>query len=433
MTTFVKRSRFDASAEELFAWHRRPGAFERLAPPWERVEVLEREGGIEGGHVLTRVKIGPFRVRWLAVHDAYEENRRFRDTQRSGPFRSFVHTHRFLPGGEIEDRIEYELPAGGFLAAGPVARKLARTFDYRHSLLRNDLERHRVFAGRPRLCVAVTGSSGLVGSALCALLTTGGHRVVRLKRDAITRAALDGADAVVHLAAENLAAHRWDDDVKRRIVASRLVTTRAVVDAMSGSSAKVLVSASATGIYGDRGDETLTESSAPGDGFLADLCKRWEDETHPARDRGARVVNLRIGVVMSAAGGALPKMLPPFSMGAGGVIGSGRQHVSWIGLDDLVYAIHHALFADSLDGPALAVAPVAATNRYLTKALGRVLRRPTILPVPAFAARAAFGEMADAALLASQRCRPAVLAASGFRHSHPDLEQVLRWTLGRPA
>ncbi len=434
MPTFTKRSAFPAPVEELFGWHRRSGALERLTPPWERVDVVERNGGIEnGGRVRTRVKFGPFRLPWISEHHDYEKNVQFRDTMLVGPFRSFVHSHRFFPGSELEDQIDYELPLGGFIAAGAIARKLQRGFDYRHALTRSDLARHATFADRPRLRIAITGASGLVGRALWAFLTTGGHSVDQLKRDALTPAALEGVDVVVNLAGESIAGKRWDELQKWEIVHSRVNLTQRLVAAMLAmpTPPKLLISASATGVYGSRGDELLTEASSTGTDFLGDLCNRWEVATDPAQHRGIRVVNLRLGVVLTAAGGAMDKLLTPFKLGVGGVLGGGRQYMSWIGLDDLVYAVHHAIFTETLSGPVLAVSPTAPTNREFTKTLGRVLWRPTIVPMPAFAMRMAFGEVADAALLASQRCAPTKLLGSGFQFTHPELEQTVRWTLGR--
>jgi uncharacterized protein (TIGR01777 family) len=244
---------------------------------------------------------------------------------------------------------------------------------------------------------------------------------------------LEGMDAVVHLAGENIAAGRWSSEKKARIRDSRVQGTRVLCDALAQlvNPPKVLVSASAIGYYGDRGAEVLREESRPGRDFLADVCRAWEAATAPAAQRGIRVVNLRFGIVLSAAGGALAKMLFPFKMGMGGIVGSGQQYMSWIALDDLVGAIHHALITDTLQGPVNAVAPNPVTNSEFTRTLGRVLRRPTLVPLPAFAARAAFGEMADALLLASIRVEPARLQDTHYAFRYPELEGALRHVLGR--
>jgi uncharacterized protein (TIGR01777 family) len=247
------------------------------------------------------------------------------------------------------------------------------------------------------------------------------------------RPALEGIDAVVHLAGENVAGGRWTPEVKARILESRRRGTRLLSESLAQlhSRPRVLVSASAIGFYGDRGDETLREDSEAGTGFLADVCREWEAATAAAADAGIRVVHLRIGVVLSAAGGALAKLLPPFQVGAGGRVGSGAQYMSWIALDDLLGAVLHALRTESLQGALNATAPAPVTNQEFTTVLGRVLGRPTLVPVPAVAARLAFGEMADAVLLASQRVEPARLAATRYTFRFSDLESALRHTLGR--
>ncbi len=298
--------------------------------------------------------------------------------------------------------------------------------------------------------VFVTGSTGLVGSALVPRLKVAGHSVTRLVRgipaageDAVRwdpaagsldQAALEGADAVVHLAGENIAAGRWNEDKKSRIRDSRVRGTRLLAETLAkcGRPPSVLVAASAIGYYGDRGDEKLTEDSPAGHGFLAEVCRDWERATEPAAAKGIRVVNLRFGVILSAGGGALARMLMPFRMGVGGRVGSGRQWMSWIALEDALGAVLHVLSHESLRGPVNAVSPDPVTNLHFTKALGRVLARPTILPMPAFAARLALGQMADELLLASARVEPARLLASGFAFTHPDLESALRHLLAKP-
>ena len=244
---------------------------------------------------------------------------------------------------------------------------------------------------------------------------------------------LEGQDAVVHLAGENIAGAPWSQERKKTIRDSRVVGTRFLCDSLLRLERppETLVSASATGYYGDRGEEILREESGPGEGFLAEVCRDWEEATGEAVRKGMRVVNLRIGMVLSAEGGALAKMLPTFRAGAGGRVGSGRQYMSWIALPDLVDAIRHAIATDSLRGPVNAVSPHPVTNREFTKTLGHVLGRPTVAFLPAFAARLLFGEMADELLLASARVEPAKLLASGYRFRLPEVEGAIRYLLGR--
>lgn len=296
--------------------------------------------------------------------------------------------------------------------------------------------------------ILVSGASGLVGSALIPALESAGHAARRLVRQRPEAGSpdvywdptgqfdpvggIEGFDAVVHLAGENVAA-RWNRNKKARILNSRVQGTMTLASAAARSKKppKVMVSASAVGYYGNRGDELLTEESTSGSDFLADVARQWETATAPASKAGIRTVMLRIGFILSPRGGGLARMLPPFRMGLGGKLGSGRQWMSWISITDVVGAIQHALATEALQGPVNAVAPHPVTNAEFTRTLGRVLSRPTIFPMPGFAARLAFGEMADALLLASQRVQPVKLQASGFQFRHPELEGTLRELLGR--
>ncbi len=296
--------------------------------------------------------------------------------------------------------------------------------------------------------VAVTGATGLVGSALCSRLADSGHGILQLVRRQnvdtlqqlfwdpqdgfITPQRMNGVEAVVHLAGESIASGRWTDDKKQRIRRSRVDGTRTLSTALARleQPPRVLVCASAIGYYGDRGDELLDESSAPGTGFLADVCREWEGASAPAMDAGIRVVHLRLGVVLSRSGGALQKMLMPFKLGAGGRIGAGRQYWSWIHLDDVVGAIVHAVTHHELSGPVNAVGPRPVTNAEFTRTLGRVLHRPAVIPLPAVAARIALGEMADELLLSSARVVPRMLQQSGYVFAFADLETALRHELG---
>jgi len=248
-------------------------------------------------------------------------------------------------------------------------------------------------------------------------------------------ARLDGVDAVVHLAGANIAAGRWTPARKAEIRRSRVEGTRSLCEALSrlAHPPTVLVSASAVGYYGNRGTETLTEESPAGTGFLADVCRAWEAAAQPVSQAGIRVVNLRFGMILSPLGGALAKMLLPFKLGAGGRIGSGEQFMSWIALDDAIGAIQYALGEESVRGPVNAVAPAPVSNTDFTRTLARVLRRPALFPLPAFAARLLFGEMADALLLGGARVMPARLQAAGYGFRFPELEGALRHLLGRPA
>lgn len=296
--------------------------------------------------------------------------------------------------------------------------------------------------------VLVSGSTGLIGGALVKALEREKYDVVRLSRtDAVSAPRLlwdpqrgrvetrllEGFDAVVHLAGESIAAGRWTPALKEKIRDSRVRGTTFLANTLAGLSRppKVLVCASAVGFYGNRGEERLTEESPAGEGFLPEVCRAWEASCAPAMEKGIRVVNLRFGVVLSSGGGALKKMILPFRWGLGGIIGNGRQWWSWIGLEDVVGAIRHVMGTEGLSGPVNVTAPTPVTNEGFTKELGRALHRPTLLPMPAFAAKWALGEMAQALLLASARVASKKLLDSGYSFRHPDLGAALPSLLRR--
>jgi uncharacterized protein (TIGR01777 family) len=295
--------------------------------------------------------------------------------------------------------------------------------------------------------ILITGATGLIGTALMDQLRSAGHDAVPMTRqqgrpgsiywnplaNQIDSASLEGFDAAVHLAGESIAARRWTLSQKERIRDSRVRGTRLISESLAKLQRppRVLVSASAIGYYGDRGSEILQEDSPPGQGFLAEVCRQWEAGTDPATRKGIRVVHPRFGIVLSGHGGALARMLPPFKLGAGGRIGSGRQYMSWISLDDVCGVIVHAIQADGLHGAVNAVSPNPVTNQEFTKTLGKVLGRPTIFPLPAFVARLALGEMANDLLLASARVEPVKLRATRYAFRHRELEPALRHVLGK--
>ena len=448
-----RRTEVGAPAEEVFRWHARPGAFERLVPPWESVRLRAPHPGlVEGSRALLAVTVGPLTTNWVARHEGVEPGRGFVDVQESGPFARWRHEHRFEPLGTercvLVDRVDFELPGGplGELAEPFVRKKLRHTLRYRHEVTAADLALHHGFRDRPRLTVAITGGSGLVGRALAALLTTGGHRVVQLVRrpagvgeiswdpagGRLDPAALAGIDAVVHLAGESIAAGRWTATRKDRIRSSRIAGTTTLARAIAAASPRprVLISASAIGWYGNRGDDRLDEAARPGTGFLAEVGRAWEAATTPASDAGVRVVPARFGIILSPAGGALAKMLVPFSVGAGATLGSGQQWTSWISIDDCVGALAHILCSE-VAGPVNFVAPTPVTNAEYTSTLARVLHRPAWFGVPASLLRLRFGELADEGLLASTRVSPNRLVESGYSFRHPTLTGALEHVLGR--
>jgi uncharacterized protein (TIGR01777 family) len=456
--TYTRSLRVPIPVDALFAWHERDGAFERLSPPWQNVRVLARQGGIrDGATVALEVRTMGVPTTWHVAHRDYVPNVRFVDEMRGGPFARWVHTHAFVAEGDnasrLDDSIAYALPLDGLgdlVAGGFVRSTLERTFRYRHALLAHDLARHAAFANRARLRIAVTGATGFIGQQLCAFLTTGGHSVVRIGRGAVRPgvvdvtwdpvrgvldpAALDGVDAVIHLAGAPIA-ERWTPEHRRAIVESRVQGTALIARTIANMARRpsVLLSGSAIGYYGaQRGDELLDESSAAGDDFLADTSRAWEAATADAEQAGIRVVHLRTGIVVGVQGGALGKQWPLFQAGLGGPLGGGAQYMSPIALDDQIGAMHHCLMDERLRGAVNLVAPTAVTNAEFARQVGQAIGRPALLPAPAFAVELMFGrEMVQATAMASQRVRPSVLEAHGFRWAWPTVERMVAFETGR--
>ena len=451
MSRFVLRSQIAAPARDVFAWHARPGALQRLNPPWEPAELVRLDGIRDGDIAELRVGLGPVKQRWVARHRDYIEGRQFADEQIEGPFARWLHVHRFeQKNGSAclyEDDVTYELPLAGLgraVGGDFIRRKLERMFAYRHAVVASDLERHQS-APRSPLTIAISGATGLIGSALSAFLTTGGHRVLPLvrrparrpdeiawdpTRGEIERDKLEGLDAVIHLAGAGIADERWTAARKREIHDSRVAGTRLISATLASlrRPPSVLVSASAIGWYGERSG-VVDESAARGEGFLADICADWETAADAARAAGIRVVHPRIGIVLTPAGGALAKMLTPFKLGLGARLGDGSAPVSWVAIDDVLGALHFALYHRALEGPFNVTAPAPTTQGKLATALGQALHRPSALRVPAAALRLLLGELAES-VLAGATVLPARLLTAGFHFHHPTLAGALGYLLG---
>ena len=436
----------DHPLADVFAWHSRPGAMPRLVPPWQPMTVVAETASLADGRAVLGLPGG---LRWVAQHDpsAFDPPHRFVDELSSqGPSSwparivgRWRHTHEFSEasgGTRVHDRVDTSVPAAA----------LRSTFVYRHRQLAQDLAAHRA-AGLSPMVVAVTGASGLVGAALSAFLSTGGHHVIRLVRrparneferqwnpDRPTPDLLSGVEAVVHLAGASIAG-RFTDRHKAAIRDSRIEPTRRLASAaaLADGGPATFVSASAIGYYGfDRGDALLSEESVRGDGFLADVVADWEEATTPAAQAGLRVVNVRTGIVQSARGGTLKLLRPLFAAGLGGRLGSGEQWLSWIGLDDLLDVYHRALYDVRLSGPVNAVAPEPVRNADYTRALAGVLHRPARVPVPSLGPRLLLGEQGARELAeANQRVVPTKLDTLGHRFRRSTLTDALAHELGQ--
>jgi uncharacterized protein len=435
----------DASLDEVFSWHARPGAITRLAPPWQPLRVISEASGSEPLRDGRAVLGLPGGLRLVAAHqpDGYDPPRAFADSLESFPL-PWRHTHQFSPAGEqatlVTDVVDTPLPA----------RALRSMFVYRHRQLAGDLAAlARARAICPdTLTIAVTGSGGLIGTALTALLSTSGHQVIRLVRRPPQHAGerywrpedpgpdlLSGVDAVIHLAGASIGG-RFTPERKNEIRDSRILPTRLLAELAAATAAgglRAFVVASAIGIYGpDRGEEILTEASSRGEGFLADVVADWEDATTPAAAAGIRTVRVRTGIVQTPRGGMLRLLSPLFEAGLGGRLGSGKQWLAWIGLDDLLDVYLRAVLDPGLSGPVNAVAPEPVRNIDYTRTLAGVLRRPAVLPVPGFGPRLLLGdEGAREIAQASQYVRPERLIAAGHQFRQPDLDGALRHLFGR--
>jgi uncharacterized protein len=447
----------DAPIDEVFAWHGRPGALTRLSPPWQPVRAGQEATSLRDGRAVLLLPGG---ARWVAQHqaDGYDPPRQFVDQLVAGGLTSTAlarvltwrHVHGFHEAGggvagggatRVSDDVQTNVPEAA----------LRQMFGYRHRQLAADLKAQRWAHDRhpEPLTVAMTGASGLIGTALAALLTTGGHRVIKLVRHPVAAGAqderqwdpgqpapglLDGVDAVVHLAGAGIGG-RFTDAHKRAIRDSRIEPTRRLAELAARTGGLTFISASAVGFYGaDRGDEVLTEDSPRGTGFLAGVVADWEAAARPAAEAGLRTVQVRTGIVQTPKGGTLRLFFPLFEAGLGGRLGDGRQWLSWIGIDDLTDVYLRALTDPALTGPVNAVAPDPVRNADYTVTLGRVLRRPTLIPTPAFGPRLLVGkEGAQELAEASQRVRPDALLTAGHPFRHTRLEPALRHLLGRVA
>ncbi|NOX34678.1 MAG: TIGR01777 family protein [Deltaproteobacteria bacterium] len=452
---YIKRTKINVPVEKVFAWHESKGAISRLTPPWAPLKMIDHKGrGIQKGvKVVFRLRIFNIPMTWEAEHTDYQENKFFKDRQVKGPFAKWEHTHNFIPDGRassiMEDKVEFKLPLG-FLSRPFyffALKEFERMFSYRHRVLKYDLEHNAGKTKNKR--ILVSGASGTIGSILVPFLRTLGHKVIRLVRKTSDLSSdelfwdpyndtldLDKAgpiDAVINLNGIDISRGRWTAKQKKRIIDSRIIPTRFLARKIAGLDPKplVFISSSAIGFYGERKDKVLIETDDMGEYFISKVCKLWEDASVDAQNSGIRTVQLRTGVVLTPAGGALKRMERPFRAGCGVRLSHGRQYMSWISMDDALSGILHILNNDKIKGPVNLTGPNPVTNLEFSKTLARVFSKKVFFRLPELLALALWGQMGKETLLASARVRPGKLLDNGFSFQHETLFFALKDMLGR--
>ena len=461
MPIYEHTATFPYSRDVVWNWHARPGAVRRIMPDWEGIRPVE-VGGIKDGAVTSfRMSIGILPQRWVAKHHSYIEGEQFCDDMIKGPFGRWNHVHKFIEMGQtemqIQDRIDWKLPFHFFTRIGApimVMPRVRQMFKHRTRRILADLKRQQMFKDAPRKRILISGSTGLIGTQLGAFLETDGHDVHRLIRPStrlhadqdstkvvkwddksgkIIEGSLENFDVIIHLAGAGIGDKRWSKKRKKLIAESREIPTKNLANALANlaSPPSLFMCASAVGYYDNRGDEELDEKSSTGNGFLAEICRKWEDAAQPAINAGIRTIHMRTGIVTTAAGGMLQQILLPAKLGAMGPIGGGRQWQSWISLDDQIYAMHYLMNHETASGVFNLTAPNPVTQKQFAKVLGKVLRRPAFAPAPGFVMKILFGEMGKSLILDGQKVRPKRLQDLGYTFEHETLEPALRDALGR--
>ncbi len=452
---YVKKTKINVPVESLFSWHAEKGAISRLTPPWAPLELISRTGeGIEKGvKVKFIIKLFKIPMVWEAEHVFFEENKVFIDQQTKGPFAYWKHTHNFVKDSEttsiMEDRVEFRLPMGILSRPfyGYAKKEFERMFSYRHRVLKHDLENHIKKPLGKR--VLISGASGTIGSSLVPFLRTCGHHVFRLvrhenrlKSDEIFWDPYKGIldleqhepfDAIINLNGVDISRGKWTEDQKKKITDSRTIPTKFLVDKMLSLNQKpsTFISSSAIGFYGDADQSILTEADDFGECFISKVCSEWEQASYNAQEAGIRTIQLRIGVVLTPAGGALQRMELPFKMGCGVRLSHGKQYMSWISLDDALSGILHMLNNKKIHGPVNLTAPTPVTNSEFSRCLANVFSKKVFFVLPHFLVKALWGEMGEETLLASAHVKPEKLLKNGFAFQHETLTPALKDVLGR--
>tara|TARA_B110000444_G_scaffold30566_1_gene25773 strand:- start:593 stop:1996 length:1404 start_codon:yes stop_codon:yes gene_type:complete len=465
MENYKHETVVNADIETTFAWFEHEGSFRRLMPPWEVAQEVRADDSLEVGsqRVFKFPAPGaPFiNLKWVAEHTGYDKPNYFADTMIKGPFWKWDHDHYFKEENGITtvvDDVTYSVPFGPLgmlvdkvLGGSLVKGRISSMFRAREFRLKRDLDNHAKFQNISRKKILIAGSSGLIGTQLVAFLDTGDHEVWRLVRresdsnkneitwnpskGEINAKELEGFDVVIHLGGVGIGDKRWSKKRKAAIKDSRIKSTELLSKTLASLEDKpdLFMLGSAIGYYGNRGDEELDESSSCGEEgyFLSDVCSQWEGSADPAKEVGIRTVHLRTGIVISAVGGALGKMLLPAKMGGGGPIGSGKQWMSWISMDDQIYSMYHLMMSEGTSGEYNLTAPNPVRQKQFAKTLGKVLRRPAFAPLPGFIMKIMFGEMGVRLTLDSLKVLPKNLQESGYEFIHENLEDALADSLGK--
>lgn len=461
MPTFAHTAKFSADKQQLWAWYNSDGAFRRIMPEWEGIKPINAGRLVDGEETIFKVKLGPFRQKWIARHHSVVSGESFADRMIKGPFGAWNHHHKFESASKgttsVIDNVEYKLPLHfftGWSAGFTVLPRMKQMFEFRSVRVANDLKQIQLTSELPRQKILVSGSTGMIGLQLCAFLEAAGHDVHRLLRPStklptdvdsskvvvwndltgeIIDGDMNGFDTIIHMAGAGIGDKRWSKKRLKLIRDSRIIPTKNLSKIVAGldNPPRKIICSSAIGYYGNRGTEVLDESSSTGNDILAELCRDWENASNAAKESGINVIHVRTGIVMSPLGGALAKLLLPAKMGAGGPVGGGKQMQSWISLDDEIYAIHHLMMQDSAEGVYNLTAPSPVSQKQFAKTLGRVLRRPSFAPLPGFVIKLLFGQMGKKLVLEGQDVRPTRLIESGFEFTHPELESCLRSCLGK--
>lgn len=465
LNIFVNRSSVPYNVETVFDYHTRKGALERLIPPWSGLHVVSQKGGIiDDGISVFRINFGPINFKWISKHFGYVHNRQFRDKMIKGPFKKWIHTHSFISQDTnksvIEDKIQYT-PKFGKIGSSIIQKRiqnyLEQVFLYRSRILSNDIYFEKLALEKQKK-ILISGSHGLIGSALIPLLTNlGEHKITRLvrsnkkskhsspnlhnektiywdpKHKKLNHQELEDFDIVIHLAGENIFG-RWTDLKKQKIFDSRVKTTELLSESLTilSNPPSLLICASAIGYYGDTPNEYLTEDNNPGKGFLSEVCQKWENATLAASNIGIRVVNTRFGMVLSPKGGILQKLIEPYKLGLGITIGGNKNnYISWVSIEDVIKTIFYSIINTSVQGPVNVVAPNPVTNLEFYNILKKLFGTKLSISINQNITKLIFGQMSDELLSTNMHVIPKKLIESGYQFFNPDFEDTLRFLLGK--